>query len=276
MKIRLLFFFLLFIFGVSSCSNDDNPITVTTADFTTALDENPTFNQEIGNIIGQTNQGNLNFSIISQTPDGAFSISSTTGRLTVLDPLLFDFETNPTIIGIVEVSNGSISELSKITINLNDLEEDTFNGNVLLTTQEEINEFGTMNYKTINGDLTIDENQAIHNIVFLDALSTIKSITGKLTINNMFNLLDIPSFQNLESVGGIVITNNWGILDMNSFSNINNCNGSITINNNQDLGSYCGIKPLLKDGNFIGTLSISDNFYNPSQDDIVNGDCESF
>jgi len=274
MKFNIILSILLI--GIVSCNNDETIITVSTSDVLVTMDENPIINQEIGAVQGTTNEGSVVFSIVSQTPANAFGLNAVTGKLTVLDETLFDFEVNPEIIGVVEVSNGRISELSKITITLNDIEEDVFHGDVILTTQEEINAFGANNYKIIDGNFTIDEDQAIHNIVFSDKLSTITTINGVFTIKNMFNWLDVPGFENITSVGGIVISDNWGILDIHSLLNITTITGSITITNNGDLGSLCGIRPLLQSGNFTGTYTVSGNFYNPSQQDIIDGNCDGF
>ncbi len=157
-----------------------------------------------------------------------------------------------------------------------DIDETIFHGDVILTTQEEIDAFGANNYVTIDGNFTIDENQSIRNIVFTDELSSITTIDGVFTIRNMFNWLDVPGFENITSVGGIVISNNSGILDINSLLNITVNSGSITITDNSDLGSFCGIRPLLQSGNFTGNYNVSGNFYNPTLQEITDGNCEDF
>lgn len=276
MKFRIYIIYTVILIGFVSCNNDETIITVSTSDVSVSMDENPIVDQEIGTVQGTTNEGSVVFTILSQTPANAFGLNAVTGKLTVLDETVFDFEVNPEIIGVVEVSNGGISELSKITITLNDIEEDVFHGDVILTTQEELDAFGAKNYKIIDGNFTIDEDQNIHNIVFPDKLSTITTINGVFTIKNMFNWLDVPGFENITSIGGIVISDNWGILDIHSLLNITTNTGSITITNNGDLHSLCGIRPLLQSGNFTGTYTVSGNFYNPSQQDILDGNCENF
>lgn len=279
MKKLILLFTIVICSNILSCSSDDNDkliITVDTSDVVFSIDENPTNNQVIGVVPGTTNQGNISFSIVSQTPNDAFDIDTATGELTVLNETLFDFETNPIITGIIKVANGEISKNSNLTININDIDETIYHGDVVLTTQEEIDAFGANNYITIDGNFTIDENQTIHNIVFTDALSSITTINGVFTIQNMFNWLDVPGFENINSVGGIVISNNWGILDIHSLLNIKTNSGSITITNNGELGNFCGIRPLLQSGNFSGSYNVSGNFYNPTLQQIIDGDCDGF
>jgi hypothetical protein len=275
---KLILLFTVFI-GVTtlSCSSDNNDefiITVNTSDAVFAIDENPTNNQEIGTVQGTTNQGSVIFSIVDQSPNNAFAINATNGKLTVLDETLFDFETTTIITGIIKVANGEISSNANITININDIDETIYHGDVILTTQEEINAFSANNYITIDGDFTIDENQTIHDILNLEELASITTINGVFTIQNLYNLLDVPSFQNITSVGGINISNNWGILDIHSLLNITTNTGSITITNNPELGGFCGIRPLLQSGNFSGDYNVSGNYYNPTLQEIIDGNCE--
>ncbi|WP_165869253.1 hypothetical protein [Maribacter algicola] len=109
-----------------------NPVTVTVTltdvleitaqDFTVAVDENPTDGQVLGTV--QTNgNGTLDFSITSQTPTGAMAINATTGELTVIDPNLFDFETNPVITAEISVTDGVETTSSTATVNVNDVDE---------------------------------------------------------------------------------------------------------------------------------------------------------
>lgn len=279
MKLCSKIFIALILLTALSCSKDDDGndeviITVSTGDFNVTIDENPLNGQSLGTVQGMTNSGSVSFSIVSQTLNSAFAVDATTGELTVDNEMLYDYETNPILTGIVKVATGDISENSEITIILNDIfEGNTFTGNITLSTQAEIDAFGANNYATINGNLTIDEDQTIHDIVFLDALSTITTINGKLTLQNLFNLLEIPQFENLTSVRGITIADNWGVLDFNSFLNIVNCNGDITITNNPELGYFCGLRPLFQNGTFTGVYAASGNFINPSVQDIIDGNC---
>ena len=118
---RLLFSTAIILLAASLSCKKEDPITVTTADFTTTLDENPANGTAIGTVTGSTNRGSVTFSISTQTPAGAMAIDGTTGELTVADASHFDFETNPTITASVTVANGTVSETSGVTINLNNV-----------------------------------------------------------------------------------------------------------------------------------------------------------
>jgi hypothetical protein len=123
-KIKILLFISLNL--ILACSDDNEQTietTVVISDFTLTIDENPVANQSLGTVDASTNQGSLTFSIQEQTPNNAIEIDSSTGEITVLNGSLFDFETNPTITGIVKVENGNIFNTANITINLNDVNE---------------------------------------------------------------------------------------------------------------------------------------------------------
>ncbi len=110
----------------------ENPATVTinlnninelsVQDLTVAFDENPTDGQVV-DAIQVNGGGTLSFSITSQTPAGALNINASTGELTVADPNLFDFETNPVITATIQVEDAADTTMVTATINLNDVDE---------------------------------------------------------------------------------------------------------------------------------------------------------
>jgi hypothetical protein len=135
-----------------SIMDAQNPVTVTVnlnnvsettaQDFTVTIDENPTDGQILGTLQASGN-GTLDFSITTQSPAGAMAIDATTGELTVIDPNLFDFETNPVITATISVEGGTETATATATINLNDVEE----------------------VSAQNTDLTIDENPSNGDVV---------------------------------------------------------------------------------------------------------------
>ncbi len=257
---------------ILSCESDDErTIIVETSDLTITVDENPENGLMLGKVQGKTNYGNVSYSIKEQNPNNSIEINSTSGEIKVLTGENFDFEINQNITGVIKVSNEDVFDYSYVTININDIEEDVFYGNVTLTTQKEINEFGSNNYRKIVGDLIIEDNPSVHDIIFIDTLKSIEILTGKLIIQNMYNWLDIPEFSNLKSVGGLEILNNEGLLDVNSFSSLQECTGNIVIENNSSIDLFCGLYTLLTTGNFNGELIIKNNFKNPTRQEIIDG-----
>lgn len=104
---------------------DDSPdqVTVEASDFSVTINENPTAGQVLGTVQGTTSQGSVTFSLSTQNPTGAFTIDTTTGVLKVANASLFDFETHPTLTGVVKVSNGGVSKNANVTVALNNVNE---------------------------------------------------------------------------------------------------------------------------------------------------------
>jgi uncharacterized protein YggU (UPF0235/DUF167 family) len=105
--------------------NLNNLDEISAQDLTVAIDENPTDGQVVG-AIQVDGSGTLSFSIASQTPAGALNIDAGTGELTVVDPNLFDFETNPVITATIQVDDAADTTMATATINLNDVDEIIF------------------------------------------------------------------------------------------------------------------------------------------------------
>lgn len=105
-----------------SCSSDDDTtnqsIEISVEDFETTINENPEANQVLGSITASTNQGELVFSLLEETPNGAFNLDEDTGELSVNDASLFDFDSNPTLTAIAQVENNGTTVNSNILINL--------------------------------------------------------------------------------------------------------------------------------------------------------------
>ncbi|MEM9297127.1 MAG: cadherin domain-containing protein [Bacteroidota bacterium] len=97
------------------------------------LDENSPNGTVVGTVLAQDNeQAELLFSIGSGNTGDAFSINTASGELSVNTTETLDFEMNPVFSLQIEVSDGSLSSMAKITVNLNDITPETF------TTEEQL------------------------------------------------------------------------------------------------------------------------------------------
>ncbi len=235
---RLAFFLILSIFTFISCSKDSDEsdstqINVTTQDFTIIMDEDPTNGQVIGTVFGSTNQGSVTFSITVQTPTGAFSIDASSGELKVADKTLFDFKTNPTITGTVKVANGTVFENAAVTITLNEVIEDNiFEGDAILLSQQEVDDFGANNYTKVTGSLMIGEENSITDISTLVPLQTLRTINRDLLIINNPNLTTTEGL-NVHSIDGrLGIAINSSLEKLDGFNNLTSVFDLILSNNN--------------------------------------------
>ncbi|WP_282080980.1 T9SS type A sorting domain-containing protein [Aquimarina algiphila] len=131
-----------------------------------------------------------------------------------------------------------------------------YNGNIVLTTQAEIDAF---NYTEITGSLTIREVSpgAINNITNLSILKSIGSIRieGNSVLNDIDGLSNLTSF----GFGSISIVNNASLQNINGLSNVRSEVGFIRIENNELLENIDGLAGLSSSEFDGGGLIISDN-----------------
>ncbi|HAS44651.1 MAG TPA: hypothetical protein DCS93_29495 [Microscillaceae bacterium] len=166
----------LTLFTLYACVKTDDviPVTITTEDFNTTIDENPSQNQALGTVKGSASQGSVSFEITSQNPANALAINASSGELTVATPSLFDFETRQKIEATVKVSANGQEKNAQVTINLIDINENT----TTITTED--------------FSATIDENPSQNQV-----LGTVKgsasqgSVSFEITSQNPANALAI-------------------------------------------------------------------------------------
>lgn len=106
-----------------SLNEPQSVVTINAEDLEVALAENPEPDQVLGAINASTNLGELSFSIVSQTPEGAMNINPVSGELTVAETSYFDFEVNSTLTALVLVKNGEIEVQVSVTLMLTDVFE---------------------------------------------------------------------------------------------------------------------------------------------------------
>ena len=171
-------------------------IEVTIEDFEVTIDENPETNQVLGTVNATTNQGNLTFSIISETPVGALDIDSVSGQLTVLEASLFEFDNNPSITAVIEARNGDVAAEANVNITLTEVVEP----DVIVTIEDfevTIDEnpeagdvLGTINASTNIGEITYSVVSQIPT-----GAIAVDSMTGEISVldASLFEFDDNPT-----------------------------------------------------------------------------------
>ncbi len=136
----------------------------------------------------------------------------------------------------------------------------TYFGDVVLTTQSELDEFGHNDYETINGSLQIGIIGAgleATNILYDKALSSIKRIEGDLIISNT-SLHWIEGLKNLDYIGGdFIFSHNYRIKEIEGLTDISHIGGSIRIEWNDNLEKI----PVFSIISIKGDLDVSGNAY---------------
>lgn len=121
------------------------------------------------------------------------------------------------------------------------LEENVYVGNITLSTQDEVNEFGVNEYTTIDGSMYIEGS--------VTDLSPLESI---VFINNAFEVKNTQSLQNLEGLNNLKITgnifpngfrieNNSALESLSGLNNLEITRGYSYIINNDNLINMQGL-----------------------------------
>lgn len=352
---NLTFITLLLLFTTISCTREENNSSeinneVTTADLTITMTENPENGDSVGVVEGISDSGTLSFTILNQTPEGAMIINASTGELTVADKTEFEYQINPILTATVNVSNGINIETSLVTVNLEE-RSNILIGSVILTSQEDVDNFGLERYTEISGYLIIGglDNEDITNLdpilglnyignylvvsfnnqlnnldglesiihvktfveVFtnatlnninglrnlgkvgdpqflesgsisigfnpelqnLDGLLGLTEVSGYIHISNNTSLLNIDGLANLESIEYLLIRNNGKITHIDGLRNTSFIANEIIITGNNGLTDFCGLETVFSNINYDGIYQVEFNEYNPTQQDIIDGNC---
>ena len=182
----------------------DTEIVITVEDFATAIDENEENETSLGTVTASANEGDITFSIKSQTPDGAVSINPTTGELLIADNTAFDYEANTEITGVIEAKVNTETEDINFTITINDV----LDSSLVITSDSAF----TIEENAASGTViavvtaTTDSNEALvfsMESVTVDGAIEIDSSTGEIRVVDS-SLLDFETLP--EIITTIVVT----------------------------------------------------------------------
>jgi hypothetical protein len=121
-----------------------------------------------------------------------------------------------------------------------------------------------------SGNISFNFNPELQNI---DGLLGLKEVPGYIDIINNQLLENIEGLSNIERIGNLVIYNNDLLTHIYGLSNTTFIENEIFIKKNDFLNDFCGIQPFLSSNDFIGIYDVELNEYNPSQEQIINGEC---
>ncbi len=120
-----------------------------------------------------------------------------------------------------------------------------YESNVVLKTQQDVDEFNECGYSMINGDVIISGE----NITNVETLSSITDINGSLGISENKLDLNLNGLRNVKFVGkDLTIILNEGNVNLSGLKNIKNVDGHFIIQSNDNLNSLQGIgKTIIKE-----------------------------
>ena len=130
--------------------------------------------------------------------------------------------------------------------------------------------------ETINGfsnlerlySINIQRNENLNNI---SGFQNVKKVDSRLAIEDNINLSAVNGFPDITEAGNLIIylTNIRNVDFLENLSQLN----SLNILNNLVLDDFCGLDLLIRSNNLSGTYNITNNAYNPTIEDILNGNC---
>ncbi|MRH99191.1 DUF1566 domain-containing protein [Kriegella sp. EG-1] len=185
-------------------------------DLEATIDENPIDGQSVGSITAD-GDGTISFSIASQTPTGALSINANTGELTVIDPNLFDFETNPIITATIDVDNSGNMLTAVATINLIDVDEITVQ-DLDVSINENLINGATIGTITATGGGNLNYSITFQNPV---GAFNIDENTGEISVADE-TLFDFETNPNMLAT--ISVNNGVSSVSANAFVALNDVN----------------------------------------------------
>lgn len=183
--------------------------------------------------------GNLNLEVIS----GFQNLESTGYNLQIED--------NPSLV--------DISGLSKLKSVGNEL---WLNNNDMLVDITPLNTIETINNIVINGNASLTEISTFNNI---------SSCTIEISGNS--SLASIQGFESLTDVGALRINNNLSLTTVTAFGTVTSLDSFIEIQYNQLFDDFCAFSGLITN-DFTGGFSTWANAYNPTIQDMIDGNCK--
>jgi len=195
-----------------------------------------------------------------------------------------------TILGNLEVKSTQIGSFA----GMDNLEN--VNGDFIIQSNSQLTSFANLtSLSNIDGNANIRFND---NLLSLEGLDNLTSISGEVriwgndvlqdlnglegltSIGSLLWILENPSLEHIDGLSGLTSTGsffqiirNEGLLNLDGLANLNSVNGFFNIIDNSLLVDFCGLQPIVSNGGVDNTLAISGNAFNPSEQDIIDGNC---
>ncbi|QHI35704.1 Internalin-A [Kordia antarctica] len=163
---------------------------------------------------------------------------------------IFDFDTSQWLLA-------HNIPLNEVDFNLGTITtcEDTggiYNGNLTLSSQEDVDNFGQLGFSAIDGNVVIGVNfPETTDIVDLTSLHTLENIYGSFDIFYNENLQSLDGLNNITTIDGFFyISNNNALTSLDGLASLTSV-GNLAISVNETLTSIVGLSNLVTIGNGI-------------------------
>ncbi len=216
--------------------------------------------KETGNLLLEYNDALTNV-------NGLSSLTTTLGFYIYGNPLLTTIEglSKLTLVDYLYINgNASLTTLNGLQ-SLAIINETLEISRTALTNIDALSNITSLEY-----DLEIVNNEVLTSI---DGLSNLMSVGEGIYIENNTILTNLEGFTGLTTVGEeIYIYNNNALLNADGLSNLTTVGGDLEFYENDLMSNYCGLNTLIIDNSYTD-FRASSNAYNPTTQDIIDGNC---
>ncbi len=238
------------------------------------------FTQEEVNTFGAKNYSRITGGLVIGSNDNVFSDITDLSPLSSLKSV--GVQINIAHNGLLENLNGlnNLEEVghnlliweNPLLKNISHLNKITTVGNYLFIVDNDqlTNLEGLENIVAIGDDLGIVSNE---NLSDINSLQNVKTIGRRLFLDNNPNLINL-NFSSLTLITEMLdIRFCPKITNLNSLSNLQTVGTDIYLWSNAALSDFCGLQNLLIGNGLGGNYTASFNAFNPTKQDIIDGNC---
>lgn len=147
-----------------------------------------------------------------------------------------------------------------------------------LTSADFLNITSNENLQNLDGFSALNSTRVVQiltnaSLTSLSGLSGLNNGIESFTLDSLPALVNLGGLQNLETIGTVGISNCNLITNIDELGGLTAVSGDLKLLGNEALGDFCAIRDLLINQGLSGALDILGNAYNPSEQDIIDGDC---
>lgn len=124
-------------------------------------------------------------------------------------------------------------------------------------------------------NINVTERVEIYSNKLLESLDGLQGIKSPsyLAISDS-GIVNLEGLNNLTSVkGDFSVGSNWNLKSLSGLDALNNIDGIFGVHTNYFLKNFCELRDFLTNGN-VGSFEATGNSFNPSKQDIIDGNCK--
>lgn len=214
----------------------------------TAFEEEEILTTQITGMVNNCNGEPLSNGYIYIDDDNIFNI--TDGNVNIVFPHCFE---TTTILQIYDNDTGQWNLIYDVPLNGTEYNLGAvntcgsaggiFNGDIIISSQQELEDFGALGYTTVIGNLSIGGYQTATDVNNLTPLLVLENVVGELRIDDNPLLTTLDGLNNVEFVSKLIIRINPSLTGLTGLSNLNSV-VDIVISDNNAITSLQGLEGL--------------------------------